>query len=240
MDQFQVFDFHRIFLGDAPAGFLLEIVFRTVIMYTYAVALLRILGKRSMGQLSTLEVAIIISFGSAIGDPMMGADIPILHGIVAVTVVALLQIGLEYVINSNKKLEAVMEGQPDCLVREGIILVDQLKKSNMSHQDLFRSLRLEGIEHLGLVKYAFFETSGSISVLRQHPVHAKHGLPLMPDDPAVTLPQYTSDDDIPENHHYSCMNCGLTLLLEKHTRFPYCPGCQEQRWTSAVNARSEG
>src|SRR5215207_7709864 len=98
------FDFHRIFLGDAPALFLLEIVFRTLIMYTYTVILLRILGKRGMGQLSMLELAIIIAFGSAVGDPMVGAEMPILHGMTAITAVTIFQIGLERLINMNKKV----------------------------------------------------------------------------------------------------------------------------------------
>ena len=91
---FKPFDFHRIFLGDAPTLFLLEIVFRTFIMYCYTVLLLRILGKRGMGQLSMLELAIIISFGSAVGDPMVGAEVPIVYGVVAITFVTIFQISL--------------------------------------------------------------------------------------------------------------------------------------------------
>lgn len=77
---FEVFDYKRIFFGDAPILFLAEIVFRTVIMYTYTIFLVRVLGKRGMGQFSGLELVIIICFGSAVGDPMIGADIPIIHG----------------------------------------------------------------------------------------------------------------------------------------------------------------
>src|SRR5687768_736421 len=102
---FKPFDFPRIFFGDAPTLFLLEIVFRTLIMYSYTVFLLRLLGKRGMGQLSMLELAIIISFGSAVGDPMVGYDIPIVHGMLAITVVAIFQILLERFININRKVE---------------------------------------------------------------------------------------------------------------------------------------
>src|SRR6476620_5218126 len=112
---FRPFDFHRIFFGNSPALFLLEIVFRTFIMYCYTVFLLRILGKRGMGQLSMLELAIIISFGSAVGDPMMGANVPILHGVVAITAVTIFQIGLERLINKNRKVEALLEGTPDLI-----------------------------------------------------------------------------------------------------------------------------
>jgi hypothetical protein len=71
MDAFKTFDFHRIFFGDLPYGFLLEIVFPTAVMYGYTIILLRLLGNRSMGQLSNLKLAIIICFRSAVGDPMM-------------------------------------------------------------------------------------------------------------------------------------------------------------------------
>ncbi len=81
--------------------FLVKIVFRTVIMYGYSILLLRILGKRGMGQFSGLELAIIICFGSAVGDPMIGADIPIIYGIVAITTVAVLQISMEKIINKS-------------------------------------------------------------------------------------------------------------------------------------------
>src|SRR5689334_11916681 len=145
---FEVFDFHRIFVGDAPLTFLLEIVFRTIIMYSYTVVLLRILGKRGMGQLSSLELAIIISFGSAVGDPMVGANTPIVHGMVAITVITFLQIWIERLINRNKKVEALMEGTPNLVVDNGIVKLDCLVKDNLSKEDLFRALRVKDVEHL--------------------------------------------------------------------------------------------
>src|SRR5829696_3727780 len=161
---FKPFDFHRIFLGDAPALFLLEIVFRTLIMYAYTVFLLRILGKRGMGQLSMLELAIIISFGSAVGDPMVGYNVPIVYGVVAVTFVTIFQIGLERFINHNRKVEALMEGTPNLVISNGVINWKCMKEDNISKEDLFRALRGKDVQHLGQVKKAFFETSGSVSV----------------------------------------------------------------------------
>jgi uncharacterized membrane protein YcaP (DUF421 family) len=141
MQDFKIFDFHRMFFGDLPYGFLLEILFRTAIMYVYTILLLRFLGKRSMGQLSTLELAIIICFGSAVGDPMMGKDVPIIHGMVVITTVALLQTAAEWVINRNKRLETLMEGQADALVKDGMIINNSLDKNNEIHADKIRILR---------------------------------------------------------------------------------------------------
>src|SRR5688572_21848737 len=115
-ENFYAFDWKRIFIGDAPILFLAEIVLRTIIMYSYTTFLLRVLGKRGIGQLSSLELAIIIGFGSAVGDPMIYDDIPVTYGMVAVTVITFLQIGLENFINSNKKAEMLMDGEPNLVI----------------------------------------------------------------------------------------------------------------------------
>ncbi len=57
MEPKEILDFHRMFFGDLHYGFLLEVVVRTIIVYLYTILLLRFLGKRSMGQLSTLELS---------------------------------------------------------------------------------------------------------------------------------------------------------------------------------------
>ncbi len=233
MDEFKVFDFHRIFLGEAPLLFLLEIIFRTTIMYGYTILLLRLLGKRSMGQLSSLEVAIIISFGSAIGDPMMGIDVPILHGIVAVTTIALLQIGMERIINENKKIEFVMEGKSDCVVDEGLILVEAIKKNNLSHEDLFRSLRGKDVQHLGQVKKAFFETSGSISVFFYSPEQVKPGLSIIPEELIPKANIFCSPFATGEDSFYSCSKCGNTLNLPGQQILSSCGRCENSQWVKA-------
>jgi uncharacterized membrane protein YcaP (DUF421 family) len=180
-ENFQPFDLHRIFVGELPLIFFAEIVLRTLIMYIYTIFLLRILGKRGMGQLSALELAIIIGFGSAVGDPMMSADIPVTYGIICVSVITLFQVGLEKLINKNKSVEAVMEGEPNLIIDDGLMIMENMKKDNLSKEDLFRLLRIKDIEHLGQINKAFFETTGQISILLQSPDKIKPGLSVFPD-----------------------------------------------------------
>ena len=231
---FKVFDFHRIFLGDAPPLFLLEIVFRTLIMYMYTVILLRVLGKRGMGQLSMLELAIIISFGSAIGDPMMGADVPIFHGMIAVTVVTIFQMGLERFINKHRKIEVLMEGSPNLVVSNGTIQWACMKHDNLSKEDLFRSLRSKDVEHLGQVEKAFFETSGGVSVFFKSPKKVVPGLSLMPEEMITQEQIFKPAAPIPEDGAYSCLNCGHTEALRKETVAPKCKVCDGESWIKAT------
>ena len=230
-DTFKVFDFHRIFIGDAPPLYLLEIIFRTFIMYTYTVILLRILGKRGMGQLSMLELAIIIAFGSAVGDPMVGAEMPILHGMTAITFVTIFQIGLERLINKNKKVEALMEGTPNLVVINGVIQWKCMMEDNISKEDLFRALRAKDIAHLGQIHKAHFETSGQISVLFQHPKKVKPGLSIMPETEANKI--FNAGDVINEDESYSCLECGYTSVYKKGEPLLKCTVCASENWMKA-------
>lgn len=233
-NSFEVFDFHRIFLGDAPPLFLLEIIFRTFIMYAYTVFLLRILGKREMGQLSVLELAIIISFGSAVGDPMIGADIPILYGMVAITSVAIFQIVLEKLINKNKHVEKFMEGNPCLVVEDGAIQYDGLKKDNLSKEDLFRALRVKEVEHLGQVNKAFSETNGEISVLFNSPKRIKPGLSILPENDIPDSLKIKKHMMIKEAGHYCCTNCGEVKMFEEKEKASTCAVCDGEEWIKAV------
>ena len=67
------FDPIRMLVGDFAWEFTLEIVLRTVIMYTYTLAIVRVLGKRGLGHLSPFELVIIVALGSSVGDPMFYA-----------------------------------------------------------------------------------------------------------------------------------------------------------------------
>lgn len=235
---FRPFDFHRIFLGDAPTLFLLEIVFRTLIMYSYTVLLLRFLGKRGMGQLSMLELAIIISFGSAVGDPMVGAEMPIVHGMIAITVVALFQVLLERVINMNRKVEAIMEGSPNLVVSEGVIMWECMKRDNISKEDLFRALRGKDVQHLGEVHKAFFETSGTISVFFRSPKKVQPGLAVLPDEMVEPDQVIKEGESAPQERTYCCMDCGQVQLFKKAERAGICPICEGKRWVEAAHHQS--
>jgi len=183
-----------------------------------------------MGQLSSLEVAIIICFGSAVGDPMMQLQVPILYGITAVTTIAILQLWMERIINKHKKLEEVMEGKAECLVDNGLISLEVLRKNNLSHEDLFRSLRNSEVEHLGQVKKAFFETSGQLSVMFNSPKQTKAGLSVMPLEMVPEKSILKSSSTVEKEGLYSCTNCGYTRQYNKDQNFDLCDKCRCENW----------
>ena len=204
-------------------------------MYAYTVFLLRVLGKREMGQLSVLELAIIISFGSAVGDPMIGADMPILYGIVAITTIALLQMGLESLVNKNKKVEELMECAPELVVDHGSIRLEGLKKENLSREDLFRALRSKDVKHLGEVHKAFVETSGQVSVLFNAPKNIKPGLSVLPENQVDESRVIKSKTAVEEPGEYCCVQCGAIKTFHEQRKAPACDVCSGEEWVKAIH-----
>ncbi|MGH2541414.1 MAG: DUF421 domain-containing protein, partial [Ardenticatenaceae bacterium] len=157
------FDLQRIFLGDLPLLFVLEIMLRTTVMYVYALLILRLLGKRGMGQLTPFEFIVVIALGSAMGDPMFYSDVPLLHGLVVLTLIVLLERGLEALTNKSVRFEHFVESIPRALVKNGQIDKRTLEHERLSVEELLIALREGGVEQLGEVKRAYLEPSGRVS-----------------------------------------------------------------------------
>jgi len=224
------FDFDRMFLGDHPWAFTLEVVFRTVVMFVYTVGLVRMLGKRGMRQLSPFELVIIIALGSAVGDPMFYADVPLLHAMVVVTVVVLLVRGLALLTERSEPVERLVESEPTLLVRDGVILADALDGEHIAHDELLADLRESGFENLGDVRLAYLETSGNVSAFRRDAEDGqREGLSLLPDVPGLEVPQDWGEC-------LACRRCGR--LLEPEPEQEWCPHCERKgRMVRAVRRR---
>lgn len=135
-------------------------------MYSYTLVLVRLLGKRGMAQLSPFEMVIIVALGSAVGDPMFYADVPLIHGMIVITVVVVLERLLVRLTEHNPRLERVIESTPILLVVDGEIRQEALEGEDISEAELFMALRQNGVEQLGEVRLAYLEPSGHVSVFK--------------------------------------------------------------------------
>ncbi|GHF77055.1 DUF421 domain-containing protein [Deinococcus ficus] len=177
----QPFDWQRIFLGDIDPLFLLEIVFRTSVIFLWLVFLLRISGKRGLAQLSPLELAIVIGLGSAAGDPMFYPDVPLVHAMLVLALVVGLQRLLAHLVIHSERVETFVEGVPVELVRDGVIQLEGLERAKLSREDLFETVRTRDVRQLGQVQRAYFEQNGQLSFfLRDKEAPPVPGLPIVP------------------------------------------------------------
>src|SRR5690606_16984267 len=110
-----------MFFGDESPLFLLEIVIRTSIIYVYTLVLLRWLGSRTIGQLSTVEFLLVIALGSAVGDAMFYPDVPLIHARLVITVVVVANKGLDFIGGRSMRAERLIDGNPIEAIRDGVV-----------------------------------------------------------------------------------------------------------------------
>ncbi|RZK14112.1 MAG: DUF421 domain-containing protein [Flavobacterium sp.] len=218
----------QILIGDEDWSFIPEIMFRTLLMYLVVLISLRVLGKRGVKQLSIFELVVIIGLGSAAGDPMFYREVGVMSAIAVFLVVIASYKITSHFVSKSKKFEILLEGSCTCVIENGRFAIENFKKEALAQDEFFTELRLKGISHLGQVKLAILETTGSISVFFYKDEEVKNGLPILP-----TLFD-NKKEEIKYKDYYSCAFCGLTELLEPSTKV-ICKCCKKTKWVKSID-----
>ena len=221
-------DWNEIFFGQEPMSFFFEIILRTVIMFTVVVVTLNFTGKRGVRQLSIFEMVMIIALGSAAGDPMFYREVGVLHAITVFLIVLIVYRIIIWLITHFEKVEAILEGKPVYLVKDGRFNVGFSQNKELGADEFFSELRVMHIDHLGQLKCAVLESNGQLSVLFFSDEEVKPGLPIWPE-------LYDKKSrDIKEEGLYACSNCGLTEVIKRNGGYT-CTQCGHNEWVPAIS-----
>ena len=144
-----------------------ELVARGVIVYLFLLVLLRMTGKRQVGQLAPFDLVLLLVLSNAVQNAMNGGDNSVYGGMVS----AVTLVGLNYAIGfatfRSKKLEAIIEGRPQVLIHNGKLFEDVMASAQLTHHELNAALRQAGCASIGHVQHAVLENNGSISVIQK-------------------------------------------------------------------------
>jgi uncharacterized membrane protein YcaP (DUF421 family) len=127
---------------------------------------LRLTGKREVGQMMPLDLAVLIRLANAEQNAMTGPATSLVGGLVAATTRLVMNTVLTRVAWRHRKLRRLVEGTPTLLIRHGKILHQNLTKEKLTSDDLHQALREHGIANVAEVSLAVLEIDGSISVLK--------------------------------------------------------------------------
>lgn len=219
-------DWASIFIQDTTWAFASEILLRCMLMYIMIILFLRLTGKRGVRQLSIFEVAIILSLGSIAGDPMFTEDIPLIQAVLVMSVIILMYRLTTWLMMKYQWFEDLLEGKPIYIVENGVLVIEEIKKGKMSHDEFFAEMRQQGVEHLGQVRTGLLETDGKFSVLYFSDDQVKYGLPLFPKTCSIV-------EQVKAERLYACIYCGQVQNLVKATQ--QCPRCKSAQWAEAIN-----
>lgn len=143
-----------------------QLVFRGTAVYLGILILLRIGGKRQIGQMGAGEFVAILLISNAVQNSMNGGDNSITGGIVLAAVIVGLSYLVEYLSYKSKRMERLFEGHPTVLIHKGKILRKSLERELINVHELKTMLRKQGIHDLSEIYEAVLEGDGSISVTK--------------------------------------------------------------------------
>lgn len=225
----EIFEWKRLLFNDLPFEFLAEVIFRTVIMFIVVLLTLKFAGKRGVKQLSVFEVVIIISLGSAAGDPMFYEDVGLVPAVTVFLIILFMYRGVTWLLGKSKRFEKFIEGKVECIIEDGQFSISSFEREDLAQDEFFTEMRLRSIEHLGQVRNAYMETNGTISLYFYEDKDVKYGLPIRPQ--LFNLKSTV----IPKTGIYACTFCANTQKLEPVTGM--CTVCGKKEWVLAINSR---
>lgn len=144
---------------------MLVVFIRTIILYILVVIVLRIMGKRQIGQLQPFELVVAIMLSDLASVPMQNTGIPLINGIIPIVTLLFLQIALSYINLKSEKARGIICGKPSIVIQNGKIDEDQLRKLQYSLNDLLEQLRSKDCVRIADVEFAVLETNGQLSVI---------------------------------------------------------------------------
>ncbi|WP_031526478.1 YetF domain-containing protein [Dyadobacter crusticola] len=177
-EEIKINDWQRIFIGNVPGEFYLEVILRIVIIYLVLMISMRLMGKRMASQLSRNEMIAMVSLAAAIGVPLQSPD----RGILAVIVIAAIVVSIQQIVArvsaKNQRLETVTQGNMTPIIEDSHLNLKQMQRAGITRERAFAQLRGNNIRHLGEVKRLYFEAGGSFTMIKNY--DTVPGLPILP------------------------------------------------------------
>ena len=157
-----------------------EFVIRALIVYGFLVLLLRLTGRRQVGQLSPFDLVLLLVLSNAVQNAINAGENSVLAGIISACSLVAANYLVGLATYKSKKAEALIEGRPQVLIHNGKLYEDVMTRERLTHHELNSALRDAGCCDVNDVHYAVMENNGHISVVAKKDVAAttNHSAPL--------------------------------------------------------------
>ena len=138
---------------------------RTFVLLLAVILVLRLMGKRQIGQLQPAELVITILLSQIAATPMQDNDIPASYTLVVMAVLAGTEVLLSVGSLKSRRVRELLDGVPMVIIRDGKLLQKTMKKLRYTIDDVMEALRQKDVFDIATVSYAVVETNGTLSVM---------------------------------------------------------------------------
>lgn len=138
---------------------------RAAAVYVLMLIVIRVLGKRTVGNFSAFDLLVALMLGEVVDEIIYG-DVRFIQGTVAVVAIGALAYADSWLAYWDHGMEAVLEGKPTIIVRDGEFVREGMRAERMNEKDVLGQLRGQGIQDMRVVRLAVVEHDGSVSILK--------------------------------------------------------------------------
>jgi len=157
---------HDMFLLDLPV---LEKILRPIIIYFFLVIGVRIAGKRQLAQLNPFDLVVLLTLSNTVQNAIIGNDNSVTGGIIGASTLLAVNFVVVWYLYGHQRLEHLIEGDPDLLIKDGKIRHKRLKHELITLAELQAAARRQGFASLDDVDRAILEPGGTISFCGRQP-----------------------------------------------------------------------
>lgn len=144
-----------------------NILLRTVVIYLFLLTIMRLMGKRQLGELEVSELVSTLLLSDIAALPITDPNIPLIHAIIPIIIITTFEITLSVVLTKLPALKNLISTRPSTLIRNGTIDKKEMLKNRISIDELFSELRQKDISDISEVGYAIMEQNGKLTVIKK-------------------------------------------------------------------------
>ncbi len=142
-----------------------EFILRAVVVYVVVLGMVRLSGKRALGQVTPFDVLLIVLLGNAVQNALLGQDTSLGGGLLLAATLILLNYGVGWLTTRSRRIETLVEGEPVLIARDGQLLSSVLRRELVTRADVEAAMRQQGCLRTEDVALALLEINGHITIV---------------------------------------------------------------------------
>jgi uncharacterized membrane protein YcaP (DUF421 family) len=160
-----------LFLQDlfVPGTSLVEKIVRPVAVYVFLIVILRVGGRRELGQLNAFDLVVLLTLANAVQNAIIGEDNSLIGGFIGGATLVILNLGVNWFLYRHPTLDRRIEGEPVLLVKDGQLVRENLKRELITEEELLSVVHRQGVDRFEACAEVILEASGTITVLARQP-----------------------------------------------------------------------
>ncbi len=142
-----------------------EFILRAVVVYVVVLGMVRLSGKRPLGQITPFDVLLVVLLGNAVQNALLGTDTSLGGGLLLAATLILLNYGVGWVSTRSRRIERLVEGEPVVIARDGRLFDAVLRREQVTRADFEAAMRQQGQLDILHAQAALLEINGHITII---------------------------------------------------------------------------